>query len=210
VPKSILNKPGRLKPDEWELMKRHSIYGAEMLLRWQLFSDCVIRSILVAFEHHLEIEQGGYPRLSDRRDLNLFSRIVAIADSYDALTTPRPHRNSCYTAQEALGIMLEGSGTIYDPVLLKVFINTIGVHPIGTVVQLETGEMCVVFRTNEQRGQVDKPFVKVFANADGDRIPERVVDLSQTNEKGEAIHRIARTVDPADYFETIDEYLDVL
>lgn len=211
VPKEILNKPARLERDEWELMKNHSVYGASILLQSRQLTDSTIRNILVAFEHHLNLDLGGYPTLTDRRELNLFSKIVAIADCFDALTTPRVYRSTSYSPQEALSIMMEGRGTLFDPTLLKIFVNTIGIHPIGTLVELGSGEMAIVFRTNGKAEDLDRPFVKIFADSRGNRVEEKVVDLSEKDpETGNHLHSIVRTVDPGDYFASIEDYLEIL
>jgi HD-GYP domain-containing protein (c-di-GMP phosphodiesterase class II) len=211
VPKEILNKPGRLSPDEWEIMKNHSVYGAEILLRSRELTDATIRNILVAFEHHLNLDLGGYPNLSDRRDLNLYSKIVAIADCFDALTTPRSYRNRHYSPQEALGIMMEGRGTIYHPTLLKIFVSALGLYPVGSIVELDSGEMAVVVRPSEKTGGVNGlPQVKIFADPDGERVPPRLVDLSRLDEDDEPPLKIVRAMDPGDCFDSIEEYLEIL
>ena len=208
IPKEVLNKPGKLTEEEWGLMKNHSVFGAETLLRSRQLTDSVIRNVLVAFEHHLNLDLGGYPEISDRRELNLFSKMVAIADTFDALTTPRVYRSVKYSPQEAMSIMMEGRGTLFDPILLKIFVNAIGVYPIGTLVELDTGAMGVVFRTSETPGA--DPLVKLFSDSAGNRTGDRVVDLSLRDPKGKPIHTIARTVDPADYFDSIEDYLEIL
>ena len=210
VPREILTKPGRLEPDEWDQMKDHTVYGAETLLRGGHITDSLIRYVLVAFEHHLTLELDGYPDLTDRRDLSLFSMIVAIADCFDALTTSRPYRQTCYQPHEALGIMMEGRGTLFDPVLLKMFVNAIGVHPIGTVVEIESGELGVVLRTNSNPRDLDKPVVRIFRNVNGDDVPIHVVDLSKRDDEGELLHKIVNTGTPGDFFESISDYIDIL
>ncbi len=191
-------------------MKDHSVYGAETLLRGSQINDSVIRYVLVAFEHHLTLDLTGYPALSDRRDLCLFSKIVAIADCFDALTTSRPYRTTRYKPHEALGIMMEGQGTLFEPVLLKIFVNAIGVHPIGTVVQLKSGELGVVLRTNTNPRDLDKPIVRVFRDVDGNDIPVHVKDLSERDADGNLMHKIIDSGTPGDFFESIDDYIDVL
>lgn len=210
IPLEILNKPGRLDPDEWDIMKSHSVYGAEMLLRARELNEPLIRNVLVAFEHHLNLDLGGYPELRDHRDLNLFSRIVAVADCFDALTTPRVYRNASYSPQDALSIMMEGRGTLFDPVLLKIFVNAIGIHPVGTLVQLSTGDVAVVFRAPHASARIDRPFVRIIERKDGRMQPGRVVDLSETNMESEPLCTIEKTVDPSDHFESIEEYLEIL
>ena len=210
VPKELLNKPARLSGDEWKLMQSHPVYGEEILLRSRELTDATIRNIMVAFEHPLNLDLGGYPNLTDRRELNLFSKLVAIADCFDALTTPRSYRNVHYSAQEALSIMMEGRGTLFDPTLLKIFVSAIGVYPIGTVVELETGETAVVVRTSENTEEIDLPVVRVIADDQGNSLPERIIDLAAEDGDGEPVHRIVRTMDPGDYFDSIEDYLEVI
>jgi HD-GYP domain-containing protein (c-di-GMP phosphodiesterase class II) len=210
VPQEILNKPGRLEPAEWAKMKDHSVYGAEALLRGTQITDSVIRYVLVAFEHHLTLDLEGYPSLNDRRDLSLFSRIVAIADCFDALTTPRPYRSIRYQPHEALSIMMEGTGTLFDPVLLKFFVNAIGVHPIGTVVQLESGDLGVVIRPNTNPKDMDKPVVRIFRGIDGRDLPVHLKDLAERDPAGNLRHRIVSTGTAGEFFESIDDYIDML
>ncbi len=210
VPKEILNKSTVLDREEWETMKSHPVRGAEILLQSRKISDGVIRNILVAFEHHLNVDLGGYPPLTDRRDLSLFSKIVAIADCYDALTTPRVYRSACYTPQEALSIMMEARGQVFDPAILKVFVNYIGIYPVGSIVQLTSGEMGVVCRPGANTGDIDRPFVKVVADLLGNRVPERIEDLSSVDETGQAKNGIVRTVEPGEFFPSIGDYLEAL
>jgi putative nucleotidyltransferase with HDIG domain len=210
VPKEILHKPGRLSADEWEIMKNHSVYGAEILLRARELTDATIRNIMVAFEHHLNVDLGGYPTLSDRRDLNLFSKIVAIADCFDALTTPRAYRNVHYTPQEALSIMMEGRGTLFDPTLLKIFVSAVGLYPVGTLVELDSGEIAVVVRPSDEAKLLARPQVKIFEDASGNLVQERVVDLSIEDASGNHLRTIVKTMDPADHFDSIEDYLEIL
>lgn len=207
VPRKILNKTTALETHEWEAMKAHSTLGAEILLESRRMNDALIRNILVAFEHHLNADLGGYPRLAGHRDLNLFSRIVAIADGYDALTTARVYRNMSYTPQEALSVMLEGRGSVYDAVLLKFFIHSIGIHPIGSVVELSSREKAIVYRGNPDHP--DLPVVRVFSDPDGNRIPGRQEDLSRMLPGHEPL-RIERPIDPGSCFESIEDYLGIL
>ena len=84
-----------------------------------------------AFEHHLKYDLSGYPKLVRKRKLTLFGRIVALADFYDALVRPRVYNRYPYVSEKILGIMLERSGKDFDPALVKVFINMIGIFPDG-------------------------------------------------------------------------------
>jgi len=96
------------------------------------------RLIDAAFEHHLKFDLTGYPRLARKRNVTLFGKIIAIADFYDALVRPRVYRQYPYVSEKILGLMLERAGKDFDPALVKVFINMIGIFPLGTLVLLNT------------------------------------------------------------------------
>jgi HD-GYP domain-containing protein (c-di-GMP phosphodiesterase class II) len=100
----------------------------------------------VALEHHVRVDGGGYPNLSGRRP-SLFSRMVAIADSYDAITSYRPYRPA-RTPNEALHVLLGGAGTAYDADLLRLFIEMMGHYPPGSLLRLSGGEVVMITHAN--------------------------------------------------------------
>jgi HD-GYP domain-containing protein (c-di-GMP phosphodiesterase class II) len=120
IPLSILNKPGRLEPDEWEIMKTHCREGA-----WYLgeIENTTPLSVVVAYEHHLRYDgQPNYPRLRKSRLPNLASRMTAIADTYDAMMTVRPYQPPLGPAT-AFEVLRRRSNTFYDGTLVGNFIR---------------------------------------------------------------------------------------
>jgi HD-GYP domain-containing protein (c-di-GMP phosphodiesterase class II) len=144
-----------------------------------------------SFEHHLNLDGSGYPSVDYPRGVSLSGRIVAIADCYDALTSARVYRRIADTPDATLRYILEKSGTIYDPILAKLFVNALGVYPVGTLCQLSSGELGVVMRSNPDPEQWERPQVKVIATPDGGAVDGAEIDLSDPD----AGRSIARTLD---------------
>jgi hypothetical protein len=125
------------------------------------------------------------------RGVSLNGRIVAIADCYDALTSARVYRRTAETPDATLRHILERAGTLYDPILAKLFANALGVYPVGTLCQLSSGELGVVMQSNPDPEQWDRPRVKVIATAGGAAVDGAVIDLAAADPG----RRIARTLD---------------
>jgi len=123
VPDGILNKKTDFTEKELDLIKRHPVDGVRVLLRSFGLSETVILSMLVSFEHHMKLDLSGYPASPAKRKVNLFSRIVSIADDYDSLLSGRVYTRKKLSNDEALKLMSQGRGTIYDPLLLKAFLG---------------------------------------------------------------------------------------
>ncbi|MCG3173601.1 MAG: hypothetical protein GMKNLPBB_01800 [Myxococcota bacterium] len=193
LPAEITGKNGPLTPEERVIMERHPTYSVQVQMRLRSFHPSVVRRILVAFEHHINFDGTGYPFEGYPHKLDLFTRIIAIADGFDALTTARPHRPA-FMADEALRILQNDAGKKYDPALVKVFINVMGIYPVGTCVQLTSGEFAVVVQNHAGTGQAAKPTVKIVATADRVPISGALTDLRQAAAQG---IRIVRTVDAA-------------
>ncbi|MCA0934100.1 HD domain-containing protein [Vibrio alginolyticus] len=120
VPDAILNKPGRLTKDEFEIVKRHSTVGYELLRG----SDSYLMQIssIIAHEHHEKWDGNGYPCGKSGEDIHIFARIVAIADVFDALLSKRPYKN-VWAREEVLQEFVEQKGKHFDPVLCQVLID---------------------------------------------------------------------------------------
>ncbi len=128
VPQSVLNKPSEFTQKEVELIEMHPSDGVKHLLAAWRINDVSIISMLTAFEHHLKLDFSGYPGISGKRKLNLFSRIIAIADDYDSLVSGKVYSRAALGSQQALGAMRERSGLIYDAVLFKGFLDIFSRH----------------------------------------------------------------------------------
>lgn len=140
TPKEILTKPGRLNREEMEIMKRHPVDGREILLDTREVMDAVVD---VAFGHHERLNGQGYPRGVGGNEISYYTRIVTIADVFDAITGDRVYRQG-ETAETALGILHKNAGSAFDERLVTKFIQTIGTYPMGTIVEMTNGEIGIV------------------------------------------------------------------
>ncbi len=208
IPKEILNKTEKLDPEEWEVIRAHPVIGAETIMRMKEWGELSTRMIDGAFEHHLRYDLKGYPKLSRKRKLSLFGRIITIADFYDALVRPRVYNRFPYVSEKILGFMLERSGKDFDPALVKVFVNMIGIFPLGTLVLLNTNEMGIVTQIQEDSEQIDRPKVCLIYYSDGEYRKGKIVDLREIDETTKDYKRtIVKALDPNEYNINVAEFL---
>ena len=210
TPKEILEKPAGLDPDERVVIQKHPHQGAEKLLHLREFRNLPLRAIHVALEHHIREDLSGYPISFRKREANLFSKIVKIADYFDAITTKRAYRANIFTRAEALDQMLECSGTEFHPLLLKVFASMLGRYPIGSFVLLDSGEMGIVVDTNSEPQFQLRPKVKLVTDAEGNKIDGDEADLAETDPSSGHFNRtIVRVLEPNKYGINVSDYFFV-
>jgi len=208
IPKEVLDKSGKLSAEELAMMRSHPIIGAETVMRMKEWGELSTRMIDAAFEHHLKYDLSGYPKPTQKKKITLFGRIIALADFYDALVRPRADNRFPYVSEKILGVMLERSGKDFDPALVKVFINMIGVFPLGTLVLLNTNELGIVVHIPEDIELIDRPKVMLLHYSDGEYQKGERVDLRELDEKtGQFKRTIVKTLDPNDYHINVAEYL---
>lgn len=172
IPEEILNKQEPLTADEWEIIKSHTSEGADLLKRIQLVDQM---PMVVAYEHHIRHDQQGYPAPRSGQGQHLFSKIVAVCDAYDAMTTRRPFRQEI-RPDKALAVIMQGRGKAYDPGITKALVAMVGIYPMGAVVRLSDGSTAVVYRVNKD--DLLRPRVKVLIDPEGRWLDEpRTVDL---------------------------------
>lgn len=191
VPQSILSKPGKLDEQEWGLMKYHTVFGAVELSRSKALRE-IADALFVAMQHHVHYNMNGYPQREGGWNLRLFSRIITVADYFDAMTTTRIYQDPL-TPDKALRFIVEKSGEVFDPFLAKVFVRAMGVYPVGTIVKLSTGEKAVVIRQNED-GIIHRPVVVLLEDGVAPDESEHV-DLNRRRADG----RFYSTVEEAFY-----------
>jgi HD-GYP domain-containing protein (c-di-GMP phosphodiesterase class II) len=127
LPRELIDKPDELDEAEWRLMRRHPTLGVMTLLGLKRPHDRLLaRAVSVSFEHHLRLDGTGYPRLSQPRRQEVFSRICAIADAFDALTSGRVYTRRALSPERALARMAREAGTAFDPFLLGLFVAVAG------------------------------------------------------------------------------------
>lgn len=172
VPDEILHKPGRLTDVEMDVMRKHVQYGTDVLLDMNI-SPSIIRTIR---EHHERLDGFGYPEGKQGEEISLFGRMIAIADTYDAITADR-----CYKAgmssKKALQILIKDSPVKYDKELVMQFVKSIGIYPVGSLVKLSNDKVAMVLKQNPQDS--NKPVVKVFYSTTGNHYVKQVdIDLA--------------------------------
>ena len=162
IPKGILNKPEKLNDVEFAEIKKHTLKSVGRIIHLKTSFEKKAQILLAPFEHHLKYDLTGYLQSPRKTPQSLFGRIVAIADVYDAITSPRIYRDFAWSPDTALGEMLKESGRSFDPVLLKVFINMMGIYPIGTVLKFEDGRMGVVARYSSEADEPARLMVQLL------------------------------------------------
>jgi HD-GYP domain-containing protein (c-di-GMP phosphodiesterase class II) len=199
IPKQILNKRSRLSDDELSEIKSHPIHSVRLILKLKAGRDRKVKLLMAPFEHHMGFNRSGYPKLKNDHGISLFGRILTIADVYDAITSPRIYRAQTLSPDKALGYMLEQSGTTFDPILLKVFINMLGAYPVGTLLKFDTGEMGIVIGQSAGSDKT-RPRVQLLVADPVERYKKgAIVDLAkQDKHTGKYRRTITESMHPAD------------
>lgn len=204
IPKAILNKPGPLDEQEWEVMKKHPVEGVRTVLNLKQLGAINPGTVFGIFEHHLKNDLSGYPKLFTKKELGLFGQILQITDAYDAMTTPRIYKKTPYTPEQALAVMLKEGGTHFDPILLKSFVGLVGIYPIGSLVFLDTHELGIVYKSHPE--WVDRPQVILMARDEKGYSRKGLIDLTETDGEGRFRWSIIKTLDPLKYHIDIGRY----
>jgi putative nucleotidyltransferase with HDIG domain len=206
IPREVLNKPASLDEEEWGLMKKHPLMGVEIVLNLKQLGEINPRMVIGIFDHHLKSDLSGYPKLFRKKEVSLFGRIIQIADSYDAMTTPRIYKKTPYTPEQALAILLRERTVHFDPLLLKIFIGLVGIYPIGSLVLLNTRELGIVYKASHDPRWLDRPTVILAARSEKGDAKKEVVDLMETDGAGGYKRSIVKTLDPYQYHIDIAKY----
>lgn len=190
-----IGAPGGLDEAASDFMHGHPALGAKVLLGMRgEHGRTLSRAVSIVFEHHRGADGSGYPTLALPRRQDLFSRIVAVADTFDALSSGRVDRKTPVGPDEALLWMIQLAGARLDAFLLSLFIDAVGILPIGTLVLLDTGELGVVGRNDPADPQ--RPQVRVFADRQGRKAAAEIVDLARRDRAtGKPLRSVARVLD---------------
>jgi HD-GYP domain-containing protein (c-di-GMP phosphodiesterase class II) len=206
IPKEVLNKPASLNEEEWGIMKKHPLMGVEIVLNLKQLGEINPRMVVGIFDHHLKSDLSGYPKLFRKKEVSLFGRIIQIADSYDAMSTPRIYKKTPYTPEQALAIMLREKTVHFDPVLLKIFIGLVGIYPIGSLVLLNTRELGIVYKPSHDARWLERPIVILVARDEKGDVKKEVIDLTETDGAGNYKRSVVKTLDPYQYHIDIAKY----
>ena len=201
----VLNKAEKLTDDEWRLLTTHTWRGLLILLSMKS-ADMPYRSMVVAYEHHMRTDQTGYPHSVRPRELSIFSKVVAVADGFDAATTQRSYANPVAPAV-VLQEMRDNPKRGMDPIIVKAFVAMLGVYPVGTLVMLDTFELAVVMAPNPVAEHASRPIVFLVSDAQGNvAYPGLEVDLTERDADGNFLKTIIKTENPERYGIRVGDY----
>ena len=194
VPNSVLNKPGNLTEEEFDVVKKHPRDGFNVL---RLTREIPAGALDIVLHHHERVNGSGYPDGLRDDDIREPVRVVAIADMYDSMTTERIYRKAV-TPQDALTAMHKRAEADFGKRLMEEFIKCVGIYPIGSLVLLNSGALGVVVSSNLEARL--KPLILLVRDEHGkDVMPRKLVNLATLGERGSPDWSISRVVNPADY-----------
>jgi len=183
VPDKILNKPDRLTSEEFAIIREHPERGAELLGQ----IETIPAEVIDACRHHHEKMDGtGYPGKQKGKEISLLSRMAAVCDVYDAITSDRPYKKGWGPA-ESLQRMASWEGH-FDKKIFQAFVKTVGIYPVGSLVRLKSQHLAVVVEQNE--GNLVSPVVKIFFSLRSDLpVKPRLLDLANKNNSDTIVGR---------------------
>jgi len=207
VPLEVLNKDGSLDDEEWRIMQAHPWLGVLTLFGLRGYGEIPYRSMIGTYEHHMKIDLTGYPKTIRPRKMSIFSKIIAVADGFDAATSRRTYQTAPLQPDEVLKEMWENPRRGYEPILVKAFINLIGVYPAGTLVILDTFELAIVQSANPNVEFVNRPLVRMISDQQGLLIhPGFTADLAEKNADGAFLRSIIKVSNPDKYGVRVSDY----
>lgn len=206
VPAEIINKAGGLTDDEWRLIAAHPWLGALALFQTRGSQDLPYRAMVVAHEHHMKTDLTGYPRPIRPRTMSMFSKIVAVADAFDAATSRRAYQTTPMSPALVMQEMRDNARRGMDQVVVKAFINLTGIYPVGTLVVLDTFELGIVHAVNPIPEMLSRPIVRVISDDRGNLShPGTLADLAEQSD-GVYLRTIIKTDNPDRYGIRVGDY----
>lgn len=176
-PHHMLTKPGKLTPEEFAEIKRHTTEGYRILLGGTGFTKVITD---ICLHHHEKIDGSGYPEGLSGEHISLYAKMGAVCDVYDAITSKRPYKPG-WNPAEAIRSMTISQGH-FDPMVFQAFVKRIGIYPVGSLVSLVSGKLGVVIGHNERNPH--KPQVKIFFSTKSQAyIKPEIIDLTRSREK---------------------------
>jgi putative nucleotidyltransferase with HDIG domain len=194
TPKEILNKPDKLTDEEFTVMRRHVVDGAEILRRTP---EMPILAPVVAFEHHLRMDGTGYPFGVKRQSLNVGTMLCSISDVYDAMRSQRAYQQA-FPTDRILAVLKRNDGTQFDQNLVRRFVQLLGIYPPGNLVRLNTGEVAVVLSVHAPDPY--RPRVRVLFDKAGTRLDLPLDrNLWESVREGTAADNVVSPLDPGEF-----------
>jgi HD-GYP domain-containing protein (c-di-GMP phosphodiesterase class II) len=202
LPRDLVTKDGRFDDFDWVQMRQHPVLGAMAIADTMQLDAHTARAIVAAYEHHINVDGTGYPQLPEPRQTNLYSRIIAIADAFDALTSGRIYIKHAISPDEVLRKMMYQMSTKFDDFLLKLLVNIIGIYPIGSLVLLSDRSVGIVARTNQ--AEMSRPEIRLIADSNGRKETPEWFDLADPANRSVDI---VRCLDPRKYDINTTKYI---
>jgi HD-GYP domain-containing protein (c-di-GMP phosphodiesterase class II) len=208
IPTELLQKSTALEEDDWLRLTAHPWLGMLALFQLRGQQELPYRAIVSAYEHHMRCDLSGYPRAVRPRVVTMTSRIVAVADAYDAATTRRSYQTRPFPPSAVLQEMRDNPLRGLDQVVVKAFIALLGIYPSGTLVVLDTFELAVVISANPSPDMLSRPKVIVVSDGRGNLLqPPVETDLAVTGPDGQFARTIIKTADPERYGIRVSDYV---
>jgi len=175
IPNGVLNKPGKLTEEEFNIVKMHPLKGWQFLKNSNEVNDLTLD---VCRHHHERVDGKGYPDKLSGEALTLFARMGAICDVYDAITSNRCYKKG-WEPSESIRKMAEWKDGHFDEAIFHAFVKTVGIYPTGTLLKLKSGRLGVVI--DQSQNILTKPLVKVFFSTRSNApILQETIDLSKS------------------------------
>ncbi|MFO0728472.1 MAG: hypothetical protein U1E65_32145 [Myxococcota bacterium] len=171
LPPELVDRPTKISDAERQELVGAMVRTIRTLIGQGRITDSVVRRVLVAYEHHHPYLD---PVTQKPTPIHVYSRIVAVADAYDALTTHRPWRAG-FSPDEALRMLSQEAGTRFDPLVVRVLVNLMGLYPLGTTVLLDTGELGIIYHNSNDPRLFEKPWVKILKDARGTVVKKTLI-----------------------------------
>ena len=200
LPEGLLNKPGRLSPDEYQVMKKHVTYGVEIVTG---INGSTMEMIDMVQTHHERFDGSGYPNGMRGADIPLFGRIAGILDCYDAITSDRSYQRAI-SPHQALRVLYDVKNKAFQQELIEQFIQCLGVYPTGSMVVMLSGEVGIVVAQNRVRRlrpkvmlilDSNKVALQNFETIDLDReMPGKSLEIAKVLDTG------SYGIDPKEYY----------
>lgn len=201
IPPEILHKSSPLDEEETRTMRSHTRLGYNLLKSSDNMSSS---AATVALTHHEQLDGKGYPRRMQEAGISQFTKIVSIANTYDGMTRDKPYQRG-KTHLEATHLMTNLSGTHFDPILVVKFIESIGVYPPGSLVEMTNGAVAIVVEVHDNAKL--RPKIVIILDEDKNPVSERIIDLSRmTKDKLGNIYTIKNIIKAKDWNVDVSKY----
>lgn len=203
IPDEILHKPGRLDDQEMTIMRDHVYFGTKVLIEMGI-PESIVTTI---GEHHERLDGYGYPDGLRGDEITQFGRMIAIVDTYDAITADR-----CYKAgmssKKALQILMQDAPEKYDQALVKQFVQCVGIFPVGSLVKLDNEKIAMVLKQHQVH--TTKPVVKVFYSVRGNHYLEpKELDLASPSNRVKIVDAVIASDYKLDFNKYFNESIAV-